>query len=117
MIVPFDDLELSVYQSLRTLEPPKSRKFPRVNAHGTPNGEPYNLGGRRFLRPARAARRSTMPAKYVRPYSKGQKNDFRDAEAIAEAVQRPTMRFGRHQDRRSARLTGPSPRGETRPRL
>src|SRR5436309_8621183 len=34
-----------------------------------------------------------MPAKYVRPYSKGQKNDFRDAEAIAEAVQRPTMTF------------------------
>src|SRR5215471_8418186 len=33
-----------------------------------------------------------MPAKYVRPYSKGQKNDFRDAEAIAEAVQRPTMK-------------------------
>ena len=34
-----------------------------------------------------------MPAKYVRPYSKGQKNDFRDAEAIAEAVQRPTMKL------------------------
>jgi hypothetical protein len=34
-----------------------------------------------------------MPAKYVRPYPKGQKNDFRDAEAIAEAVQRPTMKF------------------------
>jgi transposase len=34
-----------------------------------------------------------MPAKYVRPYSKGQKNDFRDAESIAEAVQRPTMKF------------------------
>ncbi len=34
-----------------------------------------------------------MPAKYVRPYSKGHKNDFRDAEAIAEAVQRPTMKF------------------------
>src|SRR5712672_135631 len=34
-----------------------------------------------------------MPAKYVKPYSKGQKNDFKDAEAIAEAVQRPTMRF------------------------
>src|SRR5262245_20851675 len=34
-----------------------------------------------------------MPAKYVRSYSKGQKNDFRDAEAIAEAVQRPTMKF------------------------
>ena len=26
-------------------------------------------------------------------YSKGQKNDFKVAEAIAEAVQRPTMRF------------------------
>ena len=34
-----------------------------------------------------------MPARYVRPYSKGQKNDFRDAEAIAEAVLRPTMKF------------------------
>src|SRR5215468_9127229 len=34
-----------------------------------------------------------MPAKYVRAYSKGQKNDFRAAEAIAEAVQRPTMKF------------------------
>src|SRR5215468_1582180 len=34
-----------------------------------------------------------MPAKYVRPYSNGQKNDFRDAEAIAEAVQRPIMKF------------------------
>jgi transposase len=34
-----------------------------------------------------------MPGRYVRPYSKGQKNDFRDAEAIAEAVLRPTMKF------------------------
>src|SRR5437588_4635205 len=34
-----------------------------------------------------------MPARYVRPYSKGQKNDFRDAEAIAEAEKRPTMKF------------------------
>src|SRR5262245_15038438 len=34
-----------------------------------------------------------MPAMYVRPYSKGQKNDYRDAEAIAAAVQRPTMKF------------------------
>src|SRR5437764_4671118 len=34
-----------------------------------------------------------MPAKYVRPYCKGDKNDYRDAEAIAEAVQRPTMKF------------------------
>jgi transposase len=29
----------------------------------------------------------------VKPFLKGQKNDFRDAEAVAEAVQRPTMRF------------------------
>jgi transposase len=34
-----------------------------------------------------------IPAKYVRPYSKGQKDDFRDAETIAEAVQRPTTKF------------------------
>ena len=34
-----------------------------------------------------------MPARYARPYSKGQKNDYRDAEAIADAVQRPTMSF------------------------
>jgi transposase len=34
-----------------------------------------------------------MPARYVRPYSKGQKNDFGDAEAIAKAVLRPIMKF------------------------
>jgi transposase len=34
-----------------------------------------------------------MPAQYVKPFLKGQKNDYLDAEAIAEAVQRPTMRF------------------------
>src|SRR3974377_2288803 len=34
-----------------------------------------------------------MPAEYSKPYYKWQKNDFRDAEAIAEAVQRPTMKF------------------------
>ena len=34
-----------------------------------------------------------MPAKYVKPFLKGQKNDYRDAEANAEAVQRPTMRI------------------------
>ena len=31
--------------------------------------------------------------KFVKPYLKGQKNDFNDAAAIAEAVTRPTMRF------------------------
>ena len=30
---------------------------------------------------------------YVRPYLKGNKNDYNDAEAIAEAAQRPNMRF------------------------
>jgi transposase len=34
-----------------------------------------------------------VPARYVRAFLKGNKNDFRDAEAIEEAVQRPTMRF------------------------
>ena len=34
-----------------------------------------------------------MPPEYVRPYVKAQKNDDRDAEAIAEAATRPTMRF------------------------
>jgi transposase len=34
-----------------------------------------------------------MPAQYVKPFLKGHKNDYRDAEAIAEAVQRPTMNF------------------------
>lgn len=33
-----------------------------------------------------------FPAQYVKPFLKGHKNDYRDAEAIAEAVQRPTMR-------------------------
>ncbi|NOZ10576.1 MAG: IS110 family transposase [Gammaproteobacteria bacterium] len=30
---------------------------------------------------------------YVKPYVKGNKNDYNDAEAIAEAAQRPSMRF------------------------
>lgn len=34
-----------------------------------------------------------MPASYVKPYVKRQKNDATDAEAICEAVTRPTMRF------------------------
>jgi transposase len=34
-----------------------------------------------------------MPPQYVKPYVKRQKNDMGDAEAIAEAVTRPTMRF------------------------
>jgi len=34
-----------------------------------------------------------MPVRYVKPYVKRNKNDAADAEAICEAVTRPTMRF------------------------
>jgi transposase len=34
-----------------------------------------------------------MPASYVKPYVKRNKTDGRDAEAICEAMQRPSMRF------------------------
>ena len=34
-----------------------------------------------------------MPAQYVKAYVKRNKNDAADAEAICEAVMRPTMRF------------------------
>jgi hypothetical protein len=52
MIVPFDDLEL-VYQSLRTLEPPHTHKFPRVNAQDCKLGpiQPWDV--KDFLRPGR----------------------------------------------------------------
>jgi transposase len=47
---------------------------------------------------ARLARRHghevrLMPASYVKPYVKRNKTDGRDAEAVCEAMQRPTMRF------------------------
>src|SRR6201987_3170283 len=53
-------------------------------------------GGAHFL--GRALREQghevrLIPAQYVKPYLKTNKNDFKDAEAIAEAVGRPTMRF------------------------
>jgi transposase len=34
-----------------------------------------------------------LPAQYVKPFVKRGKNDAADAEAICEAVTRPTMRF------------------------
>jgi transposase len=34
-----------------------------------------------------------MPAQYVKPYAQTNKSDYLDAEAIAEAAQRPRMRF------------------------
>jgi transposase len=47
--------------------------------------------GRQIVAQGHAVR--LMSAEYVRPYVKAQKNDERDAEAIAEAATRPTMRF------------------------
>ena len=34
-----------------------------------------------------------VPPTYAKPFRQGHKNDFRDAHAVAEAVQRPTTRF------------------------
>ena len=53
-------------------------------------------GGSHFL--GRALREQghdvrLMPAQYVKPYVKTNKNDYIDAEACSEAVSRPTMRF------------------------
>ena len=36
-----------------------------------------------------------IPAKYTRPFIKGQKNDYNDAEAIAEAALRPNLKLVR----------------------
>jgi transposase len=47
--------------------------------------------GRLLVRQGHTVR--LMSPEYVRPYVKAQKNDDRDAEAIAEAASRPTMRF------------------------
>jgi hypothetical protein len=50
----------------------------------------YHLG--RMLR-EQGHQVGLMSPEYVRPYVKAQKDDDRDAEAIAEAATRPTMRF------------------------
>src|SRR5690606_33167342 len=34
-----------------------------------------------------------LAPKFIKPYLKSQKNDFNDAEALAESVERPTTRF------------------------
>jgi transposase len=47
--------------------------------------------GRQIVAQGHAVR--LMSAEYVRPYVKAQKNDDRNAEAIAEAATRPTMRY------------------------
>lgn len=47
--------------------------------------------GAKLLRPGHQVR--LIPAQFVKPFVKSNKNDYIDAEAIAEAVRRPTMRF------------------------
>lgn len=52
--------------------------------------------GAHFLGAALAAQGHEVrlvPAQFVKPFLKSNKNDYLDAEAIAEAVQRPNMRF------------------------
>src|SRR5215472_10625690 len=52
-------------------------------------GSPY--WGRLFAQAGHEVR--IAPAQFVKPYVKTNKNDFNDAEAIAEAASRATMRF------------------------
>ena len=40
-----------------------------------------------------------IPAIYVKPFVKGQKNDYNDSEAIAEASLRPNLRTVREKTR------------------
>lgn len=78
------------------------RKFSRKQLlHFTSNREKTLIGmeacgGAHFL--SRALRSQghdarLMPAQFVKAFRKSNKNDYLDAEAIAEAVRRPTMRF------------------------
>lgn len=52
-------------------------------------------GAHHWCRKARSLghRSDMIPANFVKPFVKSNKNDFNDAEAICEAAQRPTMRF------------------------
>jgi transposase len=52
-------------------------------------------GAHYWCRKARSLghRSDMIPANFVKPFVKSNKNDFNDAEAICEAAQRPTMRF------------------------
>lgn len=51
-----------------------------------------------------------MAAQFVAPYRRKGKNDRNDAEAICEAVQRPSMRFVPNQERRAAGRSQLAPR-------
>jgi transposase len=53
---------------------------------------------RPFLQPHAAGRGfepRIIPARYTRPFNQGQKNDYNDAEAIAEAALRPNLKVVR----------------------
>ena len=50
-----------------------------------------NYWGREFVKHGHNVK--MMPPQYVKPYVKTNKNDYNDAEAICEAVQRPNMHF------------------------
>ena len=51
-----------------------------------------------------------IPAQFVRPFVKSNKNDYRDAEAIAEAVERENMRFVPIKTEDTARPASPASR-------
>ena len=74
MIVPFDDLEL-VYQSLRTLEPPPTHKFPRVNAQDCKLGPIQLWDVKDFLRPGRGRATMIIPDACSLPHGVGQLPD------------------------------------------
>ena len=42
-----------------------------------------------------------IPAKYSKPFVKGQKNDYNDAEGIAEAALRPNLKTVKEKDART----------------
>ena len=54
-----------------------------------------------------------MPAQYVKPYVQTNKSDYMDAEAIAEAVQRPGDAFRADQERRAVGFTSAASREGT----
>ena len=69
-------------------------------------------GGAHFL--GRALREQghevrLIPAQYVKPYVKTNKSDYIDAEAIAEAVARPTNALRADQERRPNGSAVPAP--------
>ena len=63
----------------------------RVRLIGMESGGGSHFLGRALREQGHEVR--LMPAQYVKPYVKTNKNDYIDAEAIAEAVGRANMRF------------------------